>query len=111
ARRLCEKCKEAYVAPDDALSGLGWDFVHDGGAEPTLYRPTGGGTCAGAGYRGPFAIHEVMAVSEEIERLIVDRGHSEDIRQLAIAQGMLALPQAGLTQVAGGFTSLEGLLR
>ena len=53
----------------------------------------------------------MLQVNEEIERLIVERGHSEDIRKAAIAGGMLTLRQAGLLEVATGRTSLEEVLR
>ena len=56
--------------------------------------------CGKTGYHGRFAIHEVLLVSEDIERMIVDRAHTEDIKKMAIAQGMITLRQAGLTQVA-----------
>ena len=50
-------------------------------------------------------------MSEDIERLIVDRGHSEDMKKVAVAQGMLTLRQAGLSQVRAGVTSVEEILR
>ena len=50
-------------------------------------------------------------MTEDVERLIVDRGHSEDIKKMAMAQGMLTLRQAGLTHVASGMTSIEEILR
>ena len=52
-----------------------------------------------------------MTVSEEIERLIVEREHSEDIKKMAMAQGMLTLRQVGLIQVRNGMTSIEEILR
>jgi type IV pilus assembly protein PilB len=67
--------------------------------------------CGRTGYRGRFAIHEVLTVTEDIERLVVDREHSEDIKKMAVAQGMLTLRQAGLTHVAQGTTSIEEILR
>ena len=67
--------------------------------------------CGKTGYRGRFAIHEVLTVTEEIERLIVDREHSEDIKKMAVAQGMLTLRQAGLVHVQKGTTSIEEILR
>src|SRR4051812_19756842 len=113
ARRLCDKCKEPY-SPDEAdLRSLGWEeeSVGDLSAEPTLYRPVGCGTCGRTGYMGRFAIHEVLAVNEDVERVIVDRGHSEDIKKLAVAQGMMTLRQAGLIQVVNGLTSVEEVFR
>jgi type IV pilus assembly protein PilB len=111
ARRLCEKCKVTYQAEQTSLTGVGWEFELDGGQTPDLYRPVGCGACGQTGYLGRFAIHEVLTVTEEVERLIVDRGHSEDIKKMAIAQGMLTLRQAGLAQVRAGLTSIEEILR
>jgi type IV pilus assembly protein PilB len=89
---------------------VGWDF---GESEtiPQLYRAVGCGACGKTGYHGRFAVHEVLLISEEIERLIVEHGHSEDIKKVAIAQGMLTLRQAGLTQVGAGLTTIEEVLR
>ena len=110
ARRLCDKCKEAYQATPAEVARLGWDLEADGAPEK-LYRPTGCAACGRTGYRGRFAIHEVLTVTEEIERLIVEREHSEDIKKMAVAQGMLTLRQAGLTHVSRGTTSIEEILR
>jgi type IV pilus assembly protein PilB len=71
----------------------------------------GCGTCGRKGYLGRFALHEVLLVTEELEALIAERAHSEDIRKVAVAQGMQTLRQAGLAQVAAGVTSVEELLR
>jgi type IV pilus assembly protein PilB len=78
---------------------------------PELFRPLGCQACGKTGYHGRFAVHEVLLVTEDIERLIVDRGHSEDIKKVAIAQGMLTLRRAGLAQVIAGQTSVEEVLR
>ena len=110
ARRLCEKCKEAYQATPADLARLGWDLEAEGIPE-RLFRPAGCAACGRTGYRGRFAIHEVLTVTEDIERLIVDREHSEDIKKMAVAQGMLTLRQAGLTHVGQGTTSIEEILR
>ncbi len=95
------------------LTQIGWDFERLGGmdADFHIYKSKGCGACGGTGYYGRFAIHEVLEVSEEIERLIVERGHSEDIRKTAVAQGMLTLRNAGMIEVARGVTSLEEILR
>ena len=119
ARRLCDKCKEPYQPTGTELQELGWENEEWGEAppddynaeHPTLFRPVGCGTCGKTGFHGRFAIHEVMTVTEEVERLIVERGHSEDIKKMAIAQGMLTLRQAGLAQVRAGLTSIEEVLR
>jgi type IV pilus assembly protein PilB len=119
ARRLCEKCKEPYQPTQGELTALGWDLEAMGEdapedydmENPTLYRPVGCGSCGKTGFHGRFAIHEVLVVSEEIERMIAERGHSEDIRKVAVAQGMINLRQAGLAQVRYGLTAVEEILR
>ena len=112
ARKLCEKCKEAYRPNLSELQSAGWDTELFAGEETfELFRAKGCSQCGKTGYHGRFALHEVLTVTEEIERLIVEREHSEDIKKMAMAQGMLTLRQAGLTQVRNGKTSLEEILR
>jgi len=110
ARRLCDKCKEGYRPGEAELVQAGWG-TDEFDESPELFRPKGCQACGKTGYHGRFAIHEVLLVTEEVERLIVDREHSEDIKKLAIAQGMLTLRRAGLTQVLAGMTSIEETLR
>jgi type IV pilus assembly protein PilB len=116
ARRLCEKCKQAFNPSRAELVAVGWDLAdEDGDGEdegiPQLFRPTGCGACGKTGYQSRFAIHEVLTVTEEISQLIAERGHSADIKKIAIAQGMMTLRQAGLAQVRNGLTSLDEVLR
>jgi type IV pilus assembly protein PilB len=113
ARRLCDKCKQPYRPEYAELSAVGWDFERLGGFDQSgpIYRPNGCGACGGTGYHGRFAIHEVLQISEEAERLIVERGHSDELRKLAISQGMLTLREAGMADVQSGITSMEEILR
>ena len=110
ARRLCVKCREPYRPSPSDLIAAGWqeEEVDD---LPEIFRPVGCQACGKTGFYGRFALHEVLLVSEDIERLIVDRGHSEDMKKVAVAQGMLTLRQAGLSQVRAGVTSVEEILR
>jgi type IV pilus assembly protein PilB len=113
ARKLCTRCRLAYRPELAELTQVGWDFERLGGRDPDfhIYKAKGCGACGGTGYYGRFAIHEVLEISEEVERLIVERGHSEDIRKTAIGQGMLTLRNAGMIEVGRGMTSLEEILR
>jgi type IV pilus assembly protein PilB len=110
ARRLCEKCKQPYQATLAELQAAGWDMEGEG-EPPQVFRPVGCSACGKTGYHGRFAIHEVLTVTEDVERMIVDREHSEDIKKMAIAQGMLTLRGAGLVHVREGMTSIEEILR
>ncbi|MGH9106644.1 MAG: GspE/PulE family protein [Acidimicrobiales bacterium] len=110
ARRLCERCKEAYPVEKQKLVSLGWETV---GVEfpEELFRSAGCQVCSKTGYIGRFAVHEVLTINEEVERMIVDHAHAEDVRKAAIADGMVTLRQAGLMAAATGVTSLDEVLR
>ncbi|EPR76426.1 Type IV fimbrial assembly, ATPase PilB [Leifsonia rubra CMS 76R] len=111
ARRLCERCKETFTAEVGQMLSLRVGFDPERHTLPTLHRPVGCSSCSGTGYRGRVAVHEVMLVSEEIERLAVQRASSAEISKVAISQGMLTLRQDGWMKVQLGFTSIEEVLR
>jgi len=111
ARRLCERCKEPYEPSAAELMSAGWDTDGPSDGEPTFYRARGCEACSRTGYHGRMGIHEVLSVTEEVERLICEHGQSDAIRKLALAQGMLTLRQSGLHQVSRGTTSIQEVLR
>ncbi len=110
ARKLCERCKEAY-RPDPA------ELLEAGYAEwqvpeiEQLFRPVGCTSCAKTGYRGRIGLYEVMPMTEEIERLTVERASSDEIKAIAIQQGMQTLKQDGLEKARMGLTSIEEVAR
>jgi type IV pilus assembly protein PilB len=110
ARRLCERCKapaQYTVADLDAL-GIGVDPTR---ALPQLFRAVGCQSCSHTGFRGRIALHEVMSVSEEIERLAVQRASSAEIARVARRQGMSTLRQDGWAKAALGLIPVEEILR
>ena len=110
ARRLCNQCKEAYTSTAEALRAAG--FPMEGLDElPTLYRAKGCNHCSKTGYRGRLAVHELMTVGEEIERLTVERASTEQLTKAAIANGMRTLRQDGMDKAAMGLTSIEEIMR
>jgi type IV pilus assembly protein PilB len=76
-----------------------------------LYRPVGCRNCANTGYRGRIALHEVMPVSPEIESLTIRRASSNEIREVAVEQGMYDLRTDGLAKATGGLTSVREVSR
>jgi type IV pilus assembly protein PilB len=106
ARRLCHKCREAYVAGTEDLAELG---LPDAGEQVTLYRPTGCVECADTGYRGRVALYEVMPIQGKVRRLI--GGSTEEIFAAAVEQGMKTLREDGIRQCLGGVTSIEEVRR
>jgi type IV pilus assembly protein PilB len=110
ARRLCPKCKEPYQPSEAEL--IAARFPWNPGEEiPTLHRPAGCSACSRTGYKGRMAIHEVMRVTEDIERHAVSHSSSADIARTAREQGMITLRDDGWTKVLLGDTSIEEILR
>jgi type IV pilus assembly protein PilB len=110
ARRLCPKCKEAYTPTAEALALARYPMAPDEPL-PTLYRPIGCSACSKTGYKGRLALHEVMVVSEAVERLAVEHASAETIAHVAREEGMVTLRHDGLAKVALGVTSLEEIFR
>ena len=110
ARKLCPKCKEAYVPSREMMTENRFTWSDDE-ALPTLYRPVGCSACSKTGYKGRLALHEVMAVSEDIERMAVEHASALAISKVALEQGMITLREDGLRKVKAGITSIEEILR
>jgi type IV pilus assembly protein PilB len=111
ARRLCERCKETFTPTAEQMVSLrvGYDpALHP---LPLLHKAKGCSACSNTGYRGRIAVHEVMLVTEEIERLAVLRSSSAEITRVALEQGMISLRQDGWMKVQLGYTTIEEVLR
>jgi type IV pilus assembly protein PilB len=109
ARRLCTSCKREIDKSPAQLAAAGFEYPE--GIDARFFEPVGCSHCAGTGYRGRMAVHEVMTMSDEISGLIVDRASSEQIRKIATHQGMESLKQDGWRKVALGETTTEEILR
>ncbi|MGW6130595.1 GspE/PulE family protein [Cellulomonas sp. NPDC055163] len=110
ARKLCDKCKELYEPSPTELVAARFPWV-DGEPIPELFRPVGCVSCSKTGYRGRIALHEVMRVTEDVERLAVSHASAADIAATARKQGMIQLRDDGWQKVVMGRTSLEEILR
>jgi type IV pilus assembly protein PilB len=110
ARKVCSKCVEHVVPEAEILKAAGFDddTVE---ARPSIPRAVGCSVCSNTGYRGRLALHEVLTVTEEIERMAVARASSEEISRIAQEQGMRTLRDDGLAKVLLGRTTLEEIAR
>lgn len=104
-RRLCPSCRQAYQSDPPEMALLGLTQPH------TLYRAVGCEACRWTGYRGRTGLYELLVVDDGV-RAQVHRGNNEqDIRALALEQGMTLLRDDGVARVLGGETTLDEVLR
>ncbi len=103
ARRVCPSCRRPVRVPGQ-LVGLE-------GGEVEVYEAVGCGRCRQTGYRGRLGLYEVMNVSDEIRTLIVGRAAAQEIRRVAVEQGMRTLRGDGLAKIRAGETTIVEIER
>ena len=86
ARRLCDRCKVPYEPTEAELNSAKWDFSRVSVDGLVFFRSVGCSVCGETGYRGRLAIHEVMPMTEELNKLVVARVSSEEIHRVASAK-------------------------
>ncbi|HWX45229.1 MAG TPA: ATPase, T2SS/T4P/T4SS family [Solirubrobacteraceae bacterium] len=106
-RMLCSHCKQRTIISAEVLRQNGYKALVDLEA----YEPTGCRRCGGSGYRGRGGIYEVMSITPEIRRLALERRAADDLREVALQQGMRRLRDDGLDKVRQGRTSIAEVAR
>jgi type IV pilus assembly protein PilB len=108
-RRLCTNCRCEYRPEPETLRAMG--LSGEDTSRSVFYRAVGCDKCRGMGYRGRIGIYEVMPVTDDLRRLIAQRGAEAQLREAAIASGMISLGEDGLSKVKAGTTTPQELLR
>lgn len=107
SRKLCDNCKEEYLASSYEKELLG---VNDK-EEIKLYKAVGCSKCAESGYKGRTGIFEIMVISQKIKEMIYNRENISEIRKQAIKEGMRTLFESARNLVLDGKTSINELMR
>jgi type IV pilus assembly protein PilB len=76
-----------------------------------FYKGKGCGKCAHTGYKGRIGIYEVLEVSPEIVKLIMQKANSAEIKKEAVKNGMITMAQDGFIKAKNGITTIEEILR
>src|SRR4051812_28754139 len=106
-RMLCMHCKRRTLLSASALQSAGYNALFD----VEGYAPVGCGRCGGSGYRGRIGLYEVMPLSDEIRQLTIERASADDMRGIALDQGMRSLRDDGFEKVKNGITSMAEVAR
>jgi type IV pilus assembly protein PilB len=108
-RTSCSDCRQPYTAAPEELNQLFGPSDERKGIQ--LYRGSGCNSCAHTGYSGREAIYEILSISAQIRKMIVNSDSDDAIKQQAIAEGMKTLHQSGIEAVLNGSAAIEELLR
>jgi type IV pilus assembly protein PilB len=106
-RQLCTYCKRATTLSVSSLERAGFSVAFDLEA----YEPVGCNRCGSSGYKGRTGLYEVMPITDEIRDLTVERAAAEEVRKIAVAQGMRPLRADGFEKVKNGITSIAEVAR
>src|SRR4030081_25553 len=104
-RVICASCRTAVHYPNDVLEASGLDPQQ--WSQVPLYEGQGCIECAGTGFRGRTAIHELLDLTDRIREMILERRPTSEIRKAAREEGMRFLRESALDKVRGGFTTLK----
>jgi type IV pilus assembly protein PilB len=107
-RKICPNCKSEAKVPPETLQMLG--LSENEIKEIKVYEGKGCAECNNTGFSGRTGIFEVMPISPEIERMIIAKASNPDIKQQAIAEGMLPLRLAALEKLKKGITTVAEVL-
>ena len=108
-RRICKDCKAPATYSDEEYSAIGTDL--DAVKRIPFMKGTGCDSCNGMGYRGRAGIYEVMAMSPELRRMVLRGASVADLRDQAVAEGMLTLRMDGMKKIEQGVTTLEEVVK
>ena len=111
ARRICPDCKQPYEPRKDLLLGFGFDPDAPENREQKFYRGVGCENCRFTGYRGRVGIYELMEMNPELAELIVKRASAGQIKEAALAAGMITLAKDGFEKAKLGLTNPDDLVR
>jgi type II secretory ATPase GspE/PulE/Tfp pilus assembly ATPase PilB-like protein len=115
-RTLCPKCRTPYMPEEREFEEMSSAYGKDAfsaqmgvsySKDFRLYRGAGCDYCNNTGYRGRMGIHELLVGTDRIKEVIQRRGRVEELRQLAVQEGMTTLLQDGVAKALQGHTDFK----
>jgi type IV pilus assembly protein PilB len=108
-RKTCDNCKEPYTPGAEELAVF---RQHSGGSDKTVfYQGKGCSYCSNTGYRDRIGVYELLRITPEIRRLIVGWATTEELRRLAVAQGMRTMLREAMQMVEDDITTIPEVVR
>jgi type IV pilus assembly protein PilB len=107
-RRTCESCKVPYKPNDEEMA-----FYNEVGGRPkrSFYAGEGCNLCAGTGYQDRIGVYELLRITPEIKRLVVGWATQDELRRMAVSQGMRTLQDEALNLIENNVTTISEVVR
>ena len=107
-RRICPSCKTPYTPTEEEMA-----FYHESGGtdKDIFYEGAGCNFCSGTGYKDRIGIYELLIMTPELRRLVVGWATQEELRNMAVKQGMRTLRQEAINLVNQDITSIAEVIR
>ncbi|HUF99426.1 MAG TPA: ATPase, T2SS/T4P/T4SS family [Ilumatobacter sp.] len=108
-RRICDNCKEEYEPTADELQVF---RANSGGSDKThFFRGSGCSYCSNTGYHGRIGVYELLKITPELRLLIVGWATTEELRRLAVAQGMRTMLREAMQLVEDDTTTIPEVVK
>lgn len=108
-RIICPNCKESYDPAPEAIAKLGLTAEDMVGKK--VYRGKGCSSCHHTGFKGRCGIFELLIMDQRMKQLVFKTANANEIKQLAVENGMITLRQDGAEKVLQGITTIEEVYR
>ena len=108
-RVVCTKCKTAFKPSKTVLEAAG--INPEMAKNATFVKGKGCGNCQNKGYRGRIGIYELMVMTPKLRELAFESAPTQEVRKLAVAEGLNTLYDDGIRKVLNGITTLDEVYR
>jgi len=106
-RRLCPKCRERFFATSEEKRVLGLPENE----EISIYKSKGCHQCGNTGYQGRIGVYEILQIDHDIRKIINDRGNTDEIRKMAMKNGLRTIRANSVRLVLNGTTTIDEMVR
>ena len=108
-RRICSSCRAETTYVPEVLRAA--RITEEQAASMTFFKGEGCDACSGSGYSGRQGLYEVMPMTPELRRMILQGASTDELKQTAVAEGMITLRDDGMLKVRKGITTLDEVIK
>ena len=108
-RRICDNCKEPYTPTRRRARRVPPALRRQ--RQDQFFHGNGCSYCANTGYRDRIGVYELLRITPELRRLIVGWATTEELRRLAVAQGMRTMLREAMQLVEDDVTTIPEVVR